>query len=125
MTRHTEDRARLRVMFSESGPTTTEVKSLRAIIPALAGRTAASVLASLKDAAELDLGDFESSTARELRLKCQARSLRFSEQGYQVVRLSLINEISNMFLLIEDVATKEAIVQEAIKRGLPVRISTA
>jgi hypothetical protein len=122
--RHTEDRARLRVMFSESGPTISEVKSLRAVIPSLAEKSAAMVLASLKEGTEFDLGDFESSAARRLRMECQAQGLRVADQEYQTVHHSLINELSKTFLLIEDTETNEAVAEEAIKRGLPVRHST-
>lgn len=93
--------------------------------PALAGTSAAMVLASFREAAQFDLGDFESSAARKLRMRCQAHGLRIAEQAYRAVHLSLPIEISNTFLRIEDAATNEAVAKEAIEQGLPVRNSTA
>lgn len=121
--RHTEDREKLRVLFSKNGPTISEVKSLRTVIAVLGEKPAAEVLATLKGLPEFGLGELESSAARKLRTQCEARGLRVATQAYQVVSHSLINELSKVFLLIEDSATNEAVAEEAIKQGLPVRHS--
>jgi hypothetical protein len=122
--RHTEDRVTLQVLFSSGGPAISEVKALRAVIPALARRPAAEVLATLKGKQEFSLPELESGAARKLRAQCEALGLRVASQGYQAVSYSLINEITKTFLLIEDAATCEAVAEEAVKRGLPVRYST-
>lgn len=121
--RQTEDREVLQVIFPSSTPTLLEVKALRAVLPALSEKPAADVLLALKGMSAFSLGELESSAARKLRKQCEKLGLQVVSQGYQAVSHSLINELSKVYLHIEDAATSQAVAEEAIKRGLPVRHS--
>jgi hypothetical protein len=122
--RHVEDREVLQVVFASGTPSPHEMRSLRAVVPALSARPAAEVSASLKGKSEFSLGELESGVARKLRAKCEALGLRVASQGYQVVSHSLVNELSKARLLIEEAAIQQAVVNEAIRQGVPVRHST-
>ena len=123
--RHTEDRERLTVVFSQGGPTVAEMKALRSVDPALQAKPAAALMAELKGLAALCLGEFESRSARERRQRCDAAGLRIVCDGYQAVNHCLINEQTHMFLLIEDHLIGERVAEEALRQGLPLRHSTA
>ena len=123
--RHTEDREKLQVVFAPSGPTMPEVKAIRSAVPALTDKATCEVLALLRGLPKFDLGDFESNAARTLRKKCEAVGLRVTSHAYQAVSDSLINELSKMYLLIEDDAKSKQVAEEAIKQGLPIRQSVA
>ncbi|MBB5205378.1 hypothetical protein HNQ51_002697 [Inhella inkyongensis] len=121
--RHTEDREALHVVFSRSGPTMFEIKALRSVIPTLAEKRAIEVLASFKGMLEFSVGEFESSAARKLRRQFETAGLQVASKAYRVVSHSLINELSKVYLLIEDAAKSEEVAEEAIKQGLPIRHS--
>lgn len=122
--RHTEDREVLEVLLSSGTPFLAEVKALRTIVPILSEKPTAEVLATLKGKSKFSLGELESSAARKLRKQCETLGLRVASQGYQAVSHSLINELSKVYLLIEDAATNQAVAEEAIKQGLPLQHST-
>jgi hypothetical protein len=122
--RHIEDREMLQVLFASNTPSMAEVKALRAVVPALSEKPAAEILATLKGRSEFCLGELEAGAARRLRAQCEAVGLRVVSQGFQAVSHSLVNEISKVFLLIEDFATNQAVADEVIKQGLTVRHST-
>jgi len=122
--RHTEDRERITVVFAQHGATVADVKALRTVIPDRQAKPASVALAELKGRAELSLGDFESQAARALRERCEAVGLRVVCSPHQTARHSLVNERSKRFLLIEDESLSQAVAEEAIKHGLPIRHST-
>jgi hypothetical protein len=123
--RHVEDRVELIVLFSYEGPTTREVVALRRVAQDLATKSASEVLLSLKAARSYCLGTVESSRARKLRAECESLGLRLAARGRAITGYSIVNEQTAAYLLIEDAPTLQALAQEAIKRGLPVRESTA
>jgi xanthine/CO dehydrogenase XdhC/CoxF family maturation factor len=122
---HSEDREVLHVVFADGGPSVSEVKALRSVVPDLAERAAAEVLALLRGKTEFGLGEFESSSAKVLCKQCKALGLRVASRGYEAISFSLINERSKACLLIEDSATSRDVAEEAMKRGLPIRHSVA
>jgi hypothetical protein len=115
--RHTEDRETIRVLLSENGPTMPEVKALRTVAPAFSERPAAEVLAALRGKSEFSLGELESSAARKLHKQCETLGLQVASQGHQVVSHSIINELSKIYLLIEDAATNQAVPRRQSKWG--------
>ena len=123
--RHMEDREKLQVLFAISGPTLSEVKALRAVAPAFKDKPSGEVFAQLKGLPEFSLGEFESTAARKLRAQCEAHNLHVVSHAYQATSHSLINELSKIFLLIEDDAMSGAVTEEAIRQGLPIRHSVA
>jgi len=123
--RHTEDRERISVVFAQAGPTIADLKALRTIVPDLQAKTASAALADLKGHAEVLLGEFESQAARVLRKRCESAGLRVVSIPHRTTRDSLVNEQSKRLLLIEDGSLSQAVAQEALKQGLPLRHSTA
>ena len=89
------------------------------------GDDKAAALADLKGRAEVMLGEFESRVARVLRKRCESAGLRVVSSPNPTTSDSLINEQSKMFLLIEDSSLSQAVAQEALRQGLPLRHSTA
>ena len=122
--RHTEDRVKLHVEFSDDGPTIQELKALRLAVPRLAQQAATEVLRAVKGKPVYFLGELESGAARKLREQCESLGLRVAAHGHTATCYNLVNEQTNRFLLIEDSATLQAVAEEAIKQGLPVRHST-
>lgn len=122
--RHTEDRERLSVVFAQDGATIADIKALRTVVPELKAKAASAALAELKGHSELLLGEFESRIARAVRERCETLGLRVVSSPHRTVRDSLISEQSKRFLLIEDGSVSQAVAQEAIRQGLPLRHST-
>lgn len=123
--RHTMDRERISVVFTQAGPTIADIKALRTVVPDLQAKTASAALADLKGRTEVLLGEFESRVARVLRKRCESAGLRVVSSPNPTTSDSLINEQSKMFLLIEDSSLSQAVAQEALRQGLPLRHSTA
>lgn len=123
--RHTRDRERISVVFAQNGATIADIKALRTVVSDLQAKTASEALAELKGHAEVLLGEFESRAARALRERCETVGLRVVSHPLRTTRDSLINEQSKRFLLIEDDSLGQAVAQEAIKQGLPLRHSTS
>lgn len=121
---HTEDREEVRILFAMTGPTLVEIKALRTIDPVLAD-TASEVLAHLRGTSYHSLGTHESMSARRMKQRCAAAGLRVEARPSRHVRRGLFNRATKHYLLIEDEAVLEAVVQEALRRGLPVIHSTA
>ncbi|WP_398496189.1 hypothetical protein [Variovorax sp.] len=88
---HSEDREVLQVVFADGGPSVSEVKALRSVVPDLAERAAAEVLALLRGKTEFGLDEFESSSAKVLCKQCKALGLRVAGRGYEAISFSLIN----------------------------------
>jgi hypothetical protein len=123
--RHTDDLEDLTISFSDGGPTSQELRSLRAVSPAMATKQAAEVVRDLKGKRSYFLWIFESSAARRLRSQCESHGLSVLSRSYRNTHYSLINELTSKYLLIEDEATRRSVAEEAISRGLLVRESTA
>jgi len=119
--RTVEDRVHLVANF-EAGADLRDLKALRAILPSLAAAPASEVFA-LKGAREFDLGEHESMEAHRLKTLCASHGVSVTSRGWQEVRYGLFNESTQVYWLIEDSATCQAVALKAIECGVPLRHS--
>lgn len=123
--RHIEDRVHLTLIFGSSGASMRDVHALRIAISKFNTQSAAETMSKIRGKPDYYLGDFESREARTIRQKCEKSGLEIREQVHQEINDLLVNEITNIALLIEDENLNRQVVQEALHHGLPTRISTA
>ena len=117
---HVEDHEELQVVFGTNGPSVGEVKALRLVNPPLASTPASVVLARLKGSTAYSLGIHESAEARRLKQRCIDANLEVEARAIRQVHRGLFNRSTKHYLLIEDDTVREAVVREALNRGLPV-----
>lgn len=117
---HTRDEAEVLVAFGVDGPTLAEIKALRSVSAALKNLPAADVFKQLRGLRSYSLGVHESRVARKLQLGCQSMGLKVTALPTQEVQRSLINTMTNRFLLIEDEKANRAVVADALANGLRV-----
>ncbi|NMG35208.1 hypothetical protein GRF61_12210 [Azoarcus sp. TTM-91] len=121
---HSEDHFVVSVAFGEGGAQSKDIQALRIVSTDWAQRPAAQALSQLKGKSEVVLGSFESSAARKLVEHCQSLQLSAAADPQRVTSLSLFNEITKTFALIEDEQLSVTLAKEAISHGIPVRHST-
>ncbi|MBC3919083.1 hypothetical protein H8L32_16450 [Undibacterium sp. CY18W] len=109
----------LEIVFTDTGPTLTDIKALRVVVPGFADKPPGEILALLRKAKRFPLGEHESSYARKLIQLCVAHGLQVDSNGGQLVLYRLVNQISKRDLMINDDISC-LVAEEAIRQGLRV-----
>lgn len=121
---HIEDRAHVRILLPEKGIDADFLNALRRTFPQLAHDAPHTLRSGLEATGGFDCGTMDSTNAYALRRKCLAAGLRFDSQDRTLIRYFFINERRNAVLFIDDAMLAIRVGAEAIRRGLPSRLST-
>jgi hypothetical protein len=111
----------LTVHFGDRGPTLAEMKAVRVIIPTYNNRSAAAVFGELRGKPKLDLGSFEMREGRHISKLCHDHGLTIEENVQDKSGYLPVNELTNIALVIEDDTLFLAVIEEALRRGVPVK----
>ncbi|MDV0438652.1 hypothetical protein [Xanthomonas sacchari] len=109
------------IIFSEQGPTVAELKAVREVVPSYKGLTSSEVLRALRGTSKLNVDFPDSQTGRRIALICRQHGLVIEEYAQDQSGFLLFNELTKMALVIEDEVVGEAVKDEALRRGVPVR----
>jgi len=100
--------------------TLSDIKVLRHVVPEFANKPPGEILALVRKAKRLPLGEHESSYARKLIQRCEARGLQVHSNGRQLVLCKLVNQISKRDLMIDGDDCRRLVAEEVIRQGLRV-----
>jgi hypothetical protein len=121
---HIEDRAHVRILLPENGIDARFLNVLRRTFPQLAHDAPSALRSRLEATGGFDCGTMDGTSAYALRRKCLAAGLRFNSEDRTLIRYFFINEQRNAVLFIDDAKLAIRVGAEAIRRGLPSRVST-
>lgn len=121
LTRIYKQAVSLTIHFGEQGPTLAEVKAVRAIIPTYNNRSVAEVLGELRGKPKLHLGSFETRVSRHISKLCHHHGLTIEKNVQDQGGYLPVNELTNLALAIEDDRLRVAVIEEALRRGVPVK----
>lgn len=111
----------LTLLFERSEPSVCEMKAIRLSVPAYHEMSVSPAVAELRGKRSINLGEFESREARQIAEACRKQGLAVHEDTVDKSGFLMCNEKTNMCLLIEDDRLSEAVKDEALRRGIPVR----
>lgn len=117
---HGQDIA-LMLLFERGEPSTSEMKAIRLAVPAYREMTVSQAVAELRGKSRIDLGDFEPGEARQIAAACQNHGLTVQERIIDRSGYLIFNEKTSTCLLIENDRLGNAVKEEALRRGVPVR----
>lgn len=121
---HIENRSHVRILLPENGIDARFLNALRRMFPQLAHDAPPALRSRLEATGGFDCGTMDNTNAYALRRKCLAAGLRFDSEDRTLIRHFFINERRNAVLFIDDAMLAIRVGAEAIRRGLPSRIST-
>ncbi|MGR0304762.1 hypothetical protein [Acinetobacter beijerinckii] len=111
----------LSLVFGERGPTAQEIKAVRKAVLSIRSLPAGEALSKLRGETSFDIGEFESREGRDIANICRELGLVVVEHVYDRSGYLPVNEVKNTVCLIEDNLLNKKVIEEAIRRGVPVR----
>ncbi len=111
---------RLKITFSGKRPTASELSALRKVLEQHRHVPPAKIRSMIEDTGEMDLGCFAPARATEIVNGANKLGLDITVTDASVTSYLPINRTTKDALLIDDDELNEAVVQEMLKRGVPV-----
>jgi hypothetical protein len=122
--RHDEDRVKMTLHFPVTGVTLADIKRIRAAIPKFAEKPVMELVREIKGLPTIYLSDFEDREASRFSSALRKVGLSPTKDCYHITRHIFTNELNGATLNFADEEFLATAIAEAIKRGVPIRVST-
>ncbi len=120
LAKHVHRHRRLRIRFSGKRPTVSELSAIRKLLEHHRHVPPAELRSMIEDTGELDLGCIAPARATKVLDRANDLGLHITATDASVTSYLPINRTTKDALLIDDDELNETVVQEMLKRGVPV-----
>ena len=120
LSKHVHPTTRLKITFSDKRPTVSALSALRKLLEQHRHVPPAELRSMIEDTGELDLGCFAPARATKVVNRANDLGLHITATDASVTSYLPINRSTKDALLIDDDELNETVVQEMLKRGVPV-----
>lgn len=121
---HHDDVATIWIPLPETGITPAFFKAVRSVLPRYSSMSTSEFRARLLVEGGIETDILDGADAYALHRACIRAGLPAERRGHSTTSYSLVNELTNRCLIIEDDDLGRRVAEEAIRRGLPTSIST-
>ncbi len=120
LSRHTHQGTRLKIKCSGKRPTASELLAIRKLLEQHRHVPPTELRSMIEDTGEWDLGCFAAARATEVINRANDLGLHIPATDASVTSYLPINRTTKDAMLIDDDELNEKVVQEMLKRGVPV-----
>ncbi len=120
LSKHVHQGTRLKIKCSGKRPTVSELLAIRRLLEQQRHVPPAELRSMIKDTGELDLGNIAPARATEVVNRANDLGLHIIATDASVTSYLPINRTTKDAMLIDDDELNERVVQEMLKRGVPV-----
>ncbi|MBA8733426.1 hypothetical protein AAFM71_05080 [Chromobacterium violaceum] len=114
-----DDRSQISLNFDTAGPSISQIKILKKIIPAYQALSASELLKALRGKSCLELEELSGREAKVIADKLKQAGMQCIEKVSRRIRYGFIKN-GSMFLTVENDLLHQAVVERAIKECMPM-----